>query len=155
MSPTLREEIRQARPFTSLEQEAYLSIVRTEAVLRADLERVFAGRGISGTQYNVLRILRGAGTGGLCRNEIRDRLLTRMPDVTRLLDRMEDAGLIARARSDDDRRMVRTTLTGRGRELVDSLDAPVAAEHRRALGHLSDAKLRSLIDLLAQVRGTK
>jgi DNA-binding MarR family transcriptional regulator len=102
-------------------------------------------------QYNVLRILRGAGEG-LCRNELRDRLLTRMPDVTRLLDRMEEAGLVRRAREDDDRRLVRTHLTAEGRRVVDALDGEVAAEHQRRLGHLDAGELATLTALLEKVR---
>ena len=109
-----REELRQQKPFTSVQQEAFLNIGRTEAVLHDAFERMLKPYAVSATQYNVLRILRGAGPEGLCRNEIRDRLLTRTPDVTRLLDRMEDAGL------------------------VDALDSPVAVEHQRRLGHLTD-----------------
>jgi DNA-binding MarR family transcriptional regulator len=152
MSPTLREEIRQQKPFWSLAQEAFLSIARTDAVLRESLDRVFKQHGLSGTQYNVLRILRGADPDGLCRNEIRGRLVTRMPDVTRLLDRMEEAGLIRRARDGEDRREVSTRLTARGRELADALVAPVQAEHQRRLGHLSEEQLRTLVELLALAR---
>lgn len=152
MSSALQDELRQQKPFTSLAQEAHLSIGRTEVVLQEGLERVLRPHGISATQYNVLRILRGAGPGGLCRHEIRDRLLTRMPDVTRLLDRMEEAGLVVRERGTEDRRLVSTQLTTRGRELVDTLDEPVAEEHARAFGHLGDEPLRTLIQLLALVR---
>jgi DNA-binding MarR family transcriptional regulator len=148
----LRDEIRQRKPFDGLEQEAFLSIGRTEAALRDGFERILKPHGISLTQYNVLRILRGAGPEGLCRNEIRDRLVTRMPDVTRLLDRMEDARLVTRVRSTEDRRLVTTRLTRDGRALVDRLDGPVATEHRRRLGHLSRGRLQTLIDLLALVR---
>jgi DNA-binding MarR family transcriptional regulator len=152
MTNDLREELRQQKPFDSLEQEAFLSIGRTEAELGDAFERALRPFGISPTQYNVLRILRGAGPDGLCRNEIRDRLLSRMPDVTRLLDRMEDAGLVTRVRSDVDRRLVSTRLTDRGRALVDGLDQPVADEHARQLGHLSAVQLRTLIELLALAR---
>ena len=86
MTSSLRAELRQRKPFSSLEQEAFLSVRRTEAALREHLDQVLKRHGISVTQYNVLRILRGAGQAGLCRNEIRDRLVDRMPDVTRLLD---------------------------------------------------------------------
>ena len=116
------------------------------------LERVLKPYGITGTQYNVLRILRGAESEGLCRNEIRDRLLTRMPDVTRLLDRMEEAGLVTRERDTTDRRLVTTRLTTRGRKLVDSLDEPIAAEHERSLGHLGETQLRTLVRLLTLAR---
>jgi DNA-binding MarR family transcriptional regulator len=100
----------------------------------------------------VLRILRGSGAEGLCRNELRDRMLTRMPDMTRLLDRMEDAGLVVRAREGDDRRMVMTRITEKGRRLLDELDAPVMALHRKQMAGLTDAQLRSLSDLLTLVR---
>jgi DNA-binding MarR family transcriptional regulator len=152
MTSDLRDELRQRKPFTSLHQEAQLNIGRTEAVLHDAFEQMLKPYGVSATQYNVLRILRGAGAEGLCRNEVRERLLTRMPDVTRLLDRMEHAGLVTRVRSTEDRRLVTTRLTERGRELVDALDAPVAEEHRRRLGHLSDEQLRTLIELLTLTR---
>ena len=152
MTSVLRAELKQRKPFTSLEQEAYLSVKLTEAALREHLDQVLKESGISVTQYNVLRILRGAGQEGLCRNEIRDRLIDRMPDVTRLLDRMEESGWITRARSSEDRRQVSTFLTKAGKELVDSLDAPVAAEHVRRLGHMTKTQLRSLIELLSIVR---
>ena len=148
----LRDEIRQRKPFDSLQQEAHLSVGRTEAVLQEGLERLLKPYGISGTQYTVLRILRGAGADGLCRNEVRDRLINRMPDVTRLLDRMESAGLVTRSRGTEDRRVVSTRLTKRGRELVDALDAPIAAEHRRRLGHMTEEQLGRLIELLALAR---
>jgi DNA-binding MarR family transcriptional regulator len=154
MTTTLRDSIRQQRPFASLEQEAYLNIVRTAADLTDGMEQVLRPAGLSGAQYNVLRILRGAGAGGLCRNDVRDRLLTRMPDVTRLLDRMEAAGLVTRARDSEDRRLVTTRLTPHGRAVVDGLDEAVAAEHRRRLGHLDPADLQALIDLLGRVPRT-
>src|SRR4051812_28225257 len=126
MATTLRDELRQEKPFRSLSEEALVSIARTEAVSRERLEKVLAPHGLSMTQYNVLRILRGAGTKGLCRNEIGERLISRMPDVSRLLDRMEEAGLVSRVRSRQDRRLVNTTLTARGLALVNDLDAPVS-----------------------------
>jgi DNA-binding MarR family transcriptional regulator len=152
MTPDLRDELQQTRPFDSLYQEAFLNLVRTETVLGDGLDRVLGPKGLSRTQYNVLRMLRGAGPDGLCRNEIRDRLITRMPDVSRLLDRMEEAGLVARVRSDADRRLVQTRLTEQGRRLVDELAGEVAGEHERQLGHLSEAQLRTLIELLGVAR---
>jgi DNA-binding MarR family transcriptional regulator len=152
MSPTLRDELRQTKPFTSLEHEAHLSVLRTAALLEGDFEQLLKPHGITGAQYNVLRILRGAEPDGLCRNEVRDRLVTRMPDVTRLLDRMEEAGLVTRERSDEDRRMVRTRLTRVGRRLVDGLDAAAAEQHARAFRHLDRQQLRALIDLLQRAR---
>lgn len=152
MAQTLRDELRQRKPFTSLEHEAHLSIIRTAALLEDAFEQVLKPHGITGAQYNVLRILRGAEPDGLCRNEIRDRLVTRMPDVTRLLDRMEEAGLVTRERSDEDRRLVNTRLTKAGRRVVDGLDAAEGTEHAREFRHLDRAQLRTLIDLLQLVR---
>ena len=152
MTPALRDELRQQKPFSSLHEEAFLSLSRTAAVLATALERMLEPHGITQTQYNVLRILRGAGQAGLCRNEIGDRLIAQTPDVTRLLDRMENAGLVSRTRSQHDRRLVQTNLTKQGRALVDALDAPIAAEHRRRLGHMSRAELQTLVDLLASAR---
>ncbi len=152
MTTHLREDIKQKKPFSSLEEEASLNIFRTNVVLEGSMELLLKPHGITPTQYNVLRILRGAGAAGLCRNEVRDRLLTRMPDVTRLLDRMEEAGLVTRARDGDDRRLVATRLTGEGRRLVNALDDDVVQEHQRRLGHLSMPQLRKLIDLLEHAR---
>ena len=152
MTSNLRSELQQRKPFSSLEQEATLNIARTEAALREPLEELLKGAGVSLTQYNVLRILRGAGPEGLTRNEIRDRLINRMPDVTRLLDRMEDAGWVNRTRETDDRRCVATHLTRSGRSLVDSLDAPVQEEHSRRLSHMTKTQLKMLIDLLSIAR---
>lgn len=155
MTPTLRDEIRQRKPFKSIHEEAALNIVRTAAVLGADFERIFKAYELTATQYNVLRILRGADEAGLCRNEVRDRLLTRMPDATRLLDRMEKAGLISRSREQEDRRLVTTRLTKKGRQVVDDLDPIVARQHKSRLGHLSEKQLATLNSLLTQARHPK
>lgn len=152
MTADLRSELRQKKPFESLQQEAHLNVVRTFAMLQNAFEQLFKPYGISNTQYNVLRILRGAEPGGLCRNELRDRLLTRMPDVTRLLDRMEEVGLVERERDTADRRLVTTRLTKQGRRLVDELDEAVSAEHQRTLGHLKKTQLTSLVELLSLAR---
>jgi len=152
MLTTLRDELHQRKPFPSVYEEAALNIVRTMTMLNDAGEDLFKPHGITATQYNVLRILRGAEPTGLYRNELRDRLLTRMPDVTRLLDRMERSGLVVRTRGNDDRRLVSTRITTAGMELVNSLDAPVAELHQRQLGHLSVQELRSLIDTLTRVR---
>ncbi len=152
MTSSLRDQLRQQKPFRSLYQEAFLNVARTETVLHDGIDRVLQPKGLSLTQYNVLRMLRGAGDDGLCRNEIRDRLITRMPDVSRLLDRMEEGGLVSRVRSTEDRRLVNTTLTKRGRTLVDQLDDAVAGEHERQLGHLNQTQLKTLIELLTLAR---
>jgi DNA-binding MarR family transcriptional regulator len=152
MTPDLREDLRQRKPFTSLEQEAQLNVVRTASLLIDSFEQMLRPYGITATQYNVLRILRGAEPDGLCRNELRDRMLTRMPDVTRLLDRMEDAKLVARARDTEDRRLVSTRITPKGLRLLDELDEAVTQEHMRRFHHLNKTQLKSLIELLNAVR---
>ncbi len=152
MPTGLRDEIKQTRAFRSTREEAHLSVVRTAAVLGHAFAESLKEYGITGTQYNVLRILRGAGEGGLCRNEVRDRLIAQVPDVTRLLDRMEEAGHVARERDATDRRLVTTRITTVGMRLLAELEKPVAAMHQRQLGHMSEAQLKSLIDLLAIAR---
>ena len=152
MSQQLKEEIKQTKPFRTLRQEAQLNIVRTSNVLTDSFEQMLKPFGITGTQYNVLRILRGAEPGGLCRNEVSQRLLNRMPDATRLLDRMEDAGLVTRERSQSDRRQVYTHITKKGLEMVDSLDDAVDSQHEESLGHMNEAQLKQLIKLLTIAR---
>lgn len=152
MNTTLREEIQQSKPFRSLEEEVSLNLFRTVQLLDETSMQLFRQHGLTPTQYNVLRILRGAGDTGLGRNDIRDRLLDRMPDVTRLLDKMEEAGLVRRERSTTDRRCVPTLLTKRGKALVDELDAPVATMQHEQLGHLTPGQLHTLIETLTQIR---
>ena len=149
----LKTELKQRQPFRSLGHEAHLSILRTAAELEHAFESALKPHGITATQYNVLRILRGAGPAGLCRNEIGARMVRRVPDVTRLLDRMEDVKLIARERGGDDRRFVTTRITAAGLKVLAALD-PVADEFAdTVLGHLGDARLQTLVDLLGRVRG--
>lgn len=152
MSPDLKHELKQNKPFKSLCEEAHLSMVRTSNLLLNDFERMLKPYEITGTQYNVLRILRGAEPNGLCRNEVAERLVNRMPDATRLLDRMEEAGLVTRERAESDRRLVTTRITKEGMRLVNSLDDEVVSQHEKGLGHLSRKDLEKLIELLTQVR---
>lgn len=154
MIDQIHTDLKQTRPLENLEHMAQLSIIRTSSMLMDAFERVLKPHGITSTQFNVLRILRGAGPDGLCRNEIGERMVNRMPDVTRLLDRMEEAGYISRERSAEDRRMVRTRLTDAGAELLDRLDADVLGEQKRPFRDLDEQQLRSLIDILATVRKT-
>jgi DNA-binding MarR family transcriptional regulator len=148
----LRDEIRQTRPFASLEQEAFLSLGRTWAVLDHAFSEALKPHGITPTQYNVLRILRGAGEKGLCRAEVMERMISKVPDATRLLDRMESSGLIQRERDSSDRRYVTTRITAAGQRLLTALDDPVLALHREHLGVLDEDQLRSLVALLGRVR---
>lgn len=150
--PSLQDELKQNKPFRTLRQEAQLNVVRTANVLSDAFERMLKPHGITGTQYNVLRILRGAEPDGLCRNEVSQRLLNRMPDATRLLDRMEEAGLVTRERSTTDRRLVTTRITRKGRQIVDSLDDAADHQHDQTLGHMTEQQLRTLIKLLTMAR---
>src|SRR5580698_8167592 len=121
---SLATALKQNRPFVSLEQEVYLSLLRTTSELSHAVDQFFRPFDITPSQYNVLRILRGAGTGGLCRNEISDRMVTATPDVSRVLDRMEKAGWVTRERDEEDRRQVSTHITKPGMELLAKLEAP-------------------------------
>ena len=152
MASALQRELRQQKPFASLEHEASLSVERTAAVLRHEVAEALKPFDLTATQYNVLRILRGAGPAGLCRYEIGERLVAQVPDVTRLLDRLEDAGLVARGRNADDRRLVSTRITADGLALLRRIEAPLAALHARQLARLTRAQLETLIDLLALAR---
>ena len=135
----------------SAEEAAFLDLLRTADLLTRRAIGVLKGEDLSPTQYNVLRILRGAPQGLPC-GDIAGRLITRDPDVTRLLDRMEKRGLISRARESRDRRKVLARISREGLELVDRLDEPVQKMHRKLLGHLGKERLRALGELLAAAR---
>lgn len=152
MSPRLQDELKQTKPWKCLEEEAALNLARTAAVVEHAMVQALKPFGVTPTQYNVLRILRGAGEAGLCRNEIGERLVTQVPDVTRLLDRMEEMQVIARQRSGDDRRFVTTVITPKGIELMGKLDDEVQATHRKQWGHLDATRLQAVISLLELVR---
>jgi DNA-binding MarR family transcriptional regulator len=152
MTSTLGEEIRQSKPFVSLEEEAFLGLQRTANVLLQALGRELKEWELTPAQYNTLRILRGAEPEALTCGEIGDRLITPGPDVTRLLDRLETRGLIVRLRDDLDRRVVRARITPKGVGLLAELDRPVEEALRRILGHLGPDRLQTLIGLLDQAR---
>ena len=128
-----------------------MDLLRTVDILTRSAFGVLKAEDLSSTQYNVLRILRGAPQGLPC-GEIAGRMITRDPDVTRLLDRMEKRGLISRARDSRDRRMVLARISAEGLKLVNRLDEPVQQMHRKLLGHLGRARLRALGELLAAAR---
>lgn len=136
-------------------QEAHIGLIRAGAMLRDDMEQMLKPHGLTDQQYNVLRILRGAGAGGLCRNEIRDRMLNRSSDMTRLLDRMETAGLIQRSREVEDRRMVLTKITDRGMSLLASLDDIATREQECRLQALDETQLATLLELLRAIQQPK
>ena len=152
MPVNLQAELKQHKPFKSLKEEAHLSIQRTAALLEHAFESALRSHRITGTQYNVLRILRGSEPTGLCRNEIGARLVRQVPDVTRLLDRLEEAKLISRHRGGNDRRYVTTRITKAGLRLLDQMDQVINETHDEQLGHLDEGQLRKLITLLAAVR---
>jgi DNA-binding MarR family transcriptional regulator len=151
MSGRLQHELRKRRPFASPEQEAILNLLRTADRVQIQLERLFRGHGLTHSQYNVLRILRGEGrpTPVL---EVAARTVAVVPAITGLIDRLERAGLVGRQRSAQDRRVVFVAVTDEGLRLLAALDGPLAALEKRLAGGLSRAQLRTLIRLLEQVR---
>ena len=142
------------RPRRSLETDAYVDVQRTADVLARAVSACLRRDDLSPAQYTVLRILRGAGPGGLACGAIAKRMFTRDPDVTRLLDRLEERLLVARTREPGDRRVVRTRVTAGGLRLLARLDEPIARMHAGQLGHLGPGRLRALIRLLALARST-
>jgi DNA-binding MarR family transcriptional regulator len=152
MAGRLAAETKQQKPVEHVEEDAVLTIVRTAELLNQKASEYFRPFDLSRTQYDVLRILRGAGDDGLTCSATAERMISRDPDVTRLMDRMEARGLISRERTPNDRRIVVIKLTKAGRDLVDSLDVRVSALHAKLVGRLGAAKLRTLIDLLEEVR---
>jgi DNA-binding MarR family transcriptional regulator len=150
-SGLLEKEIRQGRPL-SLEEQVFLNLVRTADLLGRHEARVLRSRGLSGPQYNVLRILRGARPDGLRCSEVAARMVTRDPDVTRLFDRMERVGLISRSRGLEDRRVISARITPKGLAIIGGLDEPLRELLSRQLGHMSKSDLRRLNDLLERMR---
>jgi DNA-binding MarR family transcriptional regulator len=154
----LAQEIKKRQPFDSPAEEAYLNLLRTHAVLSAPTEQLFKKHGISPPKYNILRILRGAGaTGDACSHglpslEIADRMITRVPDITRLVDGLEGEGFVTRTRCTEDRRVVYVGISDKGLRLLDQLDKPVAELNRGLLSHLTNDELHELNRLLAKMR---
>lgn len=133
------------------EEMAYLDLERTCDLLSRGPAQILKNEDLSSTQYNVLRILRGSPAGLPC-GEIANRMITRDPDITRLLDRLEKRGLISRWRETKDRRVVLARITPNGLKLLTRLDEPVEEAHRKQLGHLGKNRLRALAELLAAAR---
>ncbi len=154
MVSKLQEEIKQTRPFANIEEEALLNIRRTSDRLQNYTQHLFKAHGITPTQYNVLRILRGAGDNGLRCSEIGERLVSSDPDITRLLGRLQKQKLIRRKRDPKDRRVIYATITGDGLKLLKETDPLVQDEIKLLLKHMSREKLATLISLLEEVRET-
>ncbi|MFA6046057.1 MAG: MarR family transcriptional regulator [Phycisphaerales bacterium] len=148
----LAGEIGKRHPFAHAEEEAFLNVLRTGVMLAGDFALLFRAHDISEPAYNTLRILRAAGAEGRACHEIGEHLVARVPDVTRLVDRLEAAGLVMRERSAADRRVVRVHLTTKGLKVVADLDGPVLDLHKAQLGHLTRGELAELNRLLVKAR---
>jgi DNA-binding MarR family transcriptional regulator len=148
MTPTLQEEIRQSKPFASLQQEVLLNIARTAAVLGHRMEQLFRPFGLTPTQYNVLRIIAGAGPEGISQCDIASRLVAETPDVPRLLKRTETAGLIRRSPSSTDKRVLRVHVTSAGSRLLQQIASQVDTMTAEFFPHLTAKELRALNELL-------
>ncbi len=149
---TIRDEIRQTKPFPSGADEAVVTLLGTADRVRTALALVTGAHDITLQQYNVLRILRGAGSDGLPTLDIAARMIEHSPGITRLLDRLEDRRLVRRARCPEDRRQVLCYVTPRARRLLAGLDGPVAEAARRSLAPLDPSRTSELIGLLDAVR---
>ena len=148
----LKTEIDQSVPFASAEEEALLNLVRTADRLSRAIQRTIRPWGITATQYNVLRILRGAGPEGLTCSEIGGRMITEDPDITRLLRRLKALKLIRQHHDRRDRRVVRTQISDAGLQLLDEMDPAVKRAPQELLGHLSENEIAELTRLLELVR---
>jgi len=151
----LQVELKQKVPFSSREQEAYLALLRTADALQSSIEGKLKEFGLTGTQYNALRILRGAGVEGLPCSEVGERMITRDPDITRLLDRLQKRGLVERTRARHDRRVIYGKITAAGLKLLREMDGPIEKHGREMLRHVGQETLKQLIELLELVRGGK
>ena len=152
MSSKLAKEIQQSKPFSSLEEEAFLNLGRTWEVLSGRLSELLKQYGLTPTQYNILRILRGAGDAGLTCSEASARMITADSDITRLYDRLESRQLIRRERSTRDRRIVVSRITQMGLDLLSEVEKPASELLQRNLGHLGQRSLADLIRMLETLR---
>jgi DNA-binding MarR family transcriptional regulator len=152
MSGKLAKEIHKERPFDCLEQEVSLNILRTADFLVRGLEELLKRYGLSVVQFNVLRILRGAGERGMACKTIAEHMITRDPDVTRLLDRLAARGLLTRTRDTQDRRVVASRITDAGLAILKELDEPVIAFHRAQLAHVKKEQMQATVDLMEVIR---
>lgn len=155
MAGKLRREIQQVKPFTSLEEEVFLNLIRTADELMRRFSEVLKPAELTPTQYNVLRILRGAEPEGISCREIAERMVTHDPDVTRMLDRLEKRGLVVRRREARDRRIINTRITPKGLNLLAGIDQDVADFHRRKLQHIKTSSLNKLNSLLEKARSSQ
>lgn len=153
MSRRLQAELRQSKPFGSLEEEVYLELQLTAQVAARWVAEALKPSGLTATQFNVLRILRGSRPKGLAAGAIGERMVNHDPDLTRLLDRLEAAGLVEKARADEDRRVVMARITEEGLRLVEQASESVGRAIQAPMKSLTASKLEALADLLEEVRG--
>ena len=153
MAGRLANEIKQ-KSFATPEAEAALNIFKTAEILGQRVNECLKEFGMTSTQYNVLRILRGAGSSGLACSQLSERMITHDPDITRLLDRMENSGWVIRQRGCQDRRVVIAKITPEALSLIGKMDKPLAERLKSTLGRLGKPALTNLVDLLEDVRET-
>lgn len=152
MAKGIQAEIKQIKPFSSTEEEVFIAILRTSDKLQQQLVELFKPYGLSPTQFNALRILRGAGEAGLPCSEIGERMINHDPDITRLLDRLEQRDFVQRRREQKDRRVRMARITPTGLEILKKLDRPVEEFHRHSMAEVGQSSLKSLVRLLEKVR---
>jgi DNA-binding MarR family transcriptional regulator len=152
MTSKLQKELNQSKPFATCEEEVYLNLQRTAEALLWKATELLKPYDLTPTQYNVLRILRGAGQEGFICREIGERMVSRDPDVTKMLDRLEKRGLTVRERDHKDRRVIITRITDEGLQLLKELDPHVVESTREMLGHLGTKRLGTLNELLEEAR---
>src|SRR5258706_11611798 len=140
-----------ARPSASLEARIFVALLQTADTLGQEAEQFLKSAGLTGAQYNVLRILRGAEPAGLPCKGIGDRMISHDPDMTRLLDRMDKRGLITRERQTDDRRVIKTRITAQGLDILKKIDTPIQELHKRQFLHMGATRLKTLAAALEEV----
>ena len=152
---SVRAKPKSPRPPAQLEERLFLALLKTADALGQEAEQLTRSASLTGTQFNVLRILRGAEPEGLACRAIGERLITHDPDITRLLDRLEKGGLITRERQKDDRRVVKARITLQGLALLKPLDQPMRDLHKRQFQHMTGARLKVLHELVEEIRVEK
>ncbi|MGE4158350.1 MAG: MarR family winged helix-turn-helix transcriptional regulator [Planctomycetota bacterium] len=152
MASKLQKQLKMSKPFENIETEAYINLMRTHSVLTAQANEVFKSMGITQVQYNVLRILKGAGPEGLPTTSISERMITREPDITRLVDRLLKLEWVDKRRCTEDRRVVYVSITKKGMELIQGLHKTLDEFHVSLFKHMSKKDLNALNDLLVAAR---
>jgi MarR family transcriptional regulator, organic hydroperoxide resistance regulator len=152
VSGKILKELQQTKPFRHIEEEVFLNVQRTADAMMQELLDVLRPFALSVTQYNVLRILRGAGAAGVTCKDIAGRMITRDPDITRLLDRLERRNLLTRNRAKEDRRFVSIRISDEGLTLLSELDAPIEQKQVAIMRHVPQSQLSALIELLEEIR---